>query len=529
MNQPKFSALEAATAVLGEYKKRMGAEVLWVCPVHDDHSPSLSVNKINGKWLCGPCGRGGETGWSLLGFITGTDPADIPAMCAVAESVGLREKYVKPAQQQSWEIENTYDYTDEQGNLLHQTVRLKGKIFRQRRPDGRGGWIWNLGERVVLYNLPAVILSKTVVCCEGEKDCDSLRQWGIAATTNPMGSRNWKPHYNDFLRGKHIVVLPDNDEAGIAHAEKLIAEVLPVAASFKVVNLPGLPPKGDVTDWIEAGGTKDQLRDLVMAAPRVSQGIPAVPPEPTLDIFDLMPGLDKVPDIAVEWVVEDLVPRGALTVLAGERGSFKSFACLDLAARVAVGYPFAGHKTVATPVLYLDRENGAQIINTRKTFLGIGDTSSEDGLSYWGTWMPEDPCGLKDERLIATAEKRKPVIIFDSLIRFAQGKDENSADAMAKVTELFRRLIKAGATVVVIAHKSDKPGSSPYRGSSEILAGCDMGWSLTKEPGNQVKWSCIKNRFREETFFTFRLQPGGFIEVVGEPRSSRPLAQAVRQ
>jgi hypothetical protein len=266
-----------------------------------------------------------------------------------------------------------------------------------------------------------------------------------------------------------------------------------------------------------------------MAAPRISQGLAVVPPEPTLDIFELMPGLDKVPDIAVEWIVEDLLPRSALTVLAGERGSYKSFACLDLAARVAVGYPFAGHKTVATPVLYLDRENGAQIINARKTFLGIGDTSSDDGLSYWGTWMPEDPCSLNDERLIATAEKRKPVIIFDSLIRFAQGKDENSADAMAKVTELFRRLTKVGASVLVIAHKSDKPGSSPYRGSSEILAGCDVGWSLTKEPGHSVKWSCIKNRFREEAFFKFQLQPGGFLEVVLDGQSPVPVSKAVRQ
>lgn len=529
MTQPKYTAIEAATAVLGPFKKRIGSEVLWACPVHNDHDPSLSVNKINGKWLCGPCGRGGETGWSLLAFITGTDPADIPSMCSLAERVGLREEYKKPEKDQPWEIEKTYDYTDESGALLHQTVRLKGKIFRQRRPDGNGGWIWGLGQRVVLYNLPQVIAAKTVICCEGEKDCDSLTAWGITATTNPMGSRNWKPHYNDFLRGKHVVVLPDNDEAGIAHAEKLKAEVLPVAASFKVVNLPDLLPKGDVTDWISQGGTKDELRQLIMAAPRVAQGLAVVPLETTLDIFDLMPGLDKVPNISVEWIVEDLVPRAALTVLAGERGSYKSFACLDLAARVAVGYPFAGHKTITTPVLYLDRENGAQIINARKTFLGIGDTSSEDGLSYWGTWMTEDPCGLNDERLIATAEKRKPLIIFDSLIRFCQGKDENSADAMAKVTELFRKLTKVGATVVVIAHKSDKPGSSPYRGSSEILAGCDVGWSLIKEMGSVVKWQCIKNRFHEEAFFRFQIQPGGFLEVVGDGPAAVPVQKAARQ
>ena len=426
-----------------------------------------------------------------------------------------------------------YDYTDENGALLHQTLRFEPKTFRQRRPYGRT-WINDLKDcRVVLYRLPELLASSYTFLCEGEKDCDSLVALGLVATTNPMGAGKWKQEYTEFLRGKHVIILPDNDEIGVKHACARAIDLGGAAASIKIVKLPDLPEKGDVTDWIAAGGTKEQLRELVKKAvcyASIEQvAKPATFEAEVVDLMNTLPGLDAVPDIAVDWIVADIIPKNSLTILAGEKGSYKSFVCLDLAARVATGYPFAGHQTIATPVIYLDRENSAQIVNQRKYFLGIGGTSAADGLSYWGTWMKEDPCGIRDDRLIATAERHKPLIVFDSLIRFCQGKDENSAEAMAKVTELFRTLTKVGATILVIAHKSDKVGASPYRGSSEILAGCDMGWSLVKQGGGLVEWRGIKNRFGEEGMLQLKIEKGGFTDVGGtvivssRNESTRPM------
>ena len=49
----------------------------------------------------------------------------------------------------------TYQYTDETGVLLYEVLRYEPKTFRQRRPDGNGGWIWQLGDvRRVPYRLP---------------------------------------------------------------------------------------------------------------------------------------------------------------------------------------------------------------------------------------------------------------------------------------------------------------------------------------------------------------------------------------
>src|ERR1700737_3378329 len=57
-----------------------------------------------------------------------------------------------------------YDYRGESGELLYQIVRYEPKDFRQRRPDGKGGWTWKLdGVRRVLYRLPEVITASDVL------------------------------------------------------------------------------------------------------------------------------------------------------------------------------------------------------------------------------------------------------------------------------------------------------------------------------------------------------------------------------
>ena len=89
-----------------------------------------------------------------------------------------------------------YDYTDEAGELLFQVVRYAPKGFRQRRPDGNGGWVWSLGNvRCVPYRLvelmEAVAEARPILIVEGEKDVESLRQLNVCATTNAGGAGKW--------------------------------------------------------------------------------------------------------------------------------------------------------------------------------------------------------------------------------------------------------------------------------------------------------------------------------------------------
>ncbi|MDZ4278289.1 MAG: phage/plasmid primase, P4 family, partial [Dehalococcoidia bacterium] len=168
-------------------------------------------------------------------------------------------------------IAATYDYRDEDGRLLFQVVRLRSKEFRQRRPDGAGGWIWNLrGARRVLYRLPELLAtdpSQPVFLVEGEKDADRLATLGLIATTNPGGAGKWRAEYGEALRGRRVIILPDKDDSGRKHAEQVARSAHGVAADVRVLGLRGLPDKGDVSDWLDAGGTAEELLKLGESAP----------------------------------------------------------------------------------------------------------------------------------------------------------------------------------------------------------------------------------------------------------------------
>ena len=171
-----------------------------------------------------------------------------------------------------------YDYVDEQGALLHQTVRYEPKTFRQRRPDpaNANNWIWNLdGIGTVLYRLPEILTAlkngDVVHVTEGEKDADTLRALGFTATTNPMGAGKWCDSYSELLRNGDVVVHADNDTSGRDHVQKVAASLHGIAARVRVLDIGAVWPecreKGDISDWIRTFGTADKLKEIVYALP----------------------------------------------------------------------------------------------------------------------------------------------------------------------------------------------------------------------------------------------------------------------
>ncbi len=179
-------------------------------------------------------------------------------------------------------IAAAYDYADERGELLFQTVRLYSpKDFRQRR-RGSDGWVWDLkGVRRVIYRLPDLLSAPTeqaLFVVEGEKDADRLWAEGLPATTNPMGAGKWRDEYSESLRGRNVIILSDNDDPGRAHAQQVAQSLHRVAASVRILELPGLSEKGDVSDWLDAGGT---AQELLRVAHDVDEWVaPDAKPEP---------------------------------------------------------------------------------------------------------------------------------------------------------------------------------------------------------------------------------------------------------
>lgn len=186
----------------------------------------------------------------------------------LAVKLGIQQTDLKRTQER---IVATHDYRDEDSSLLFQVVRFEPKSFKQRRPDGKGGWKWNLdGIRRVLYRLPELLatpMDQTVFLVEGEKAADALARLGLAATCSPMGAGKWRDEYAPPFAGRNVVVLPDADDPGEMHAGQAAASLARVTKSLKVVPLPGLDHGQDVYDWLADGNTIEDLLRLTEAAP----------------------------------------------------------------------------------------------------------------------------------------------------------------------------------------------------------------------------------------------------------------------
>jgi putative DNA primase/helicase len=225
------------------------------------------VESATGRWHCfSDCARGGdvvELEMALTGADFKTAKAEVYRIIGRAET----PKGNRPARAR---IAATYDYPDEAGQLLFQTARMDPKDFRQRRPDGKCGWIWNLkGVRLVLYRLPELVkrATETVFICEGEKDVEALESLGLLATCNPMGAGKWRPEYSEAIRGRSVVILPDNDPPGRKHAAAVAADLLRVGCEVRIV---GVPKGKDVSDWLGAGGTLEGLQALASGQPALT-------------------------------------------------------------------------------------------------------------------------------------------------------------------------------------------------------------------------------------------------------------------
>jgi putative DNA primase/helicase len=226
------------------------------CPAHEDDTNSLSISNGN-KGIVLHCHAGCEPTSILTALKLSLSDLFPPAVNTQA---------LNPAKSK---IIATYPYHAANGTLLYQVVRFDPKDFRQRRPDpdNEGGWVWNTKDTLkVLYHLPKVLAAKekgeTIYLVEGERDADALISLGLVATTNTGGAGKWPKSGTATLAGCNVVILPDNDEPGRKHAEVVAGKLAQKARRLKIFNLPDLPEKGDVSDWIRQGGTREKLEEL---------------------------------------------------------------------------------------------------------------------------------------------------------------------------------------------------------------------------------------------------------------------------
>jgi len=159
------------------------------------------------------------------------------------------------------EIVEAYDYHDERAKLVYQVVRYQPKAFRQRQPNGAGGWVWNLdGVEPLLYRLPdvirAVAAGDTIWIVEGEKDADAMNAAGCVATCNSGGAGKWPGGQSRHLAGADVVIVRDKDEVGNEHARQVFSALKPIAKSLRVVEA---RTGKDAADHLAAKHTVEQF------------------------------------------------------------------------------------------------------------------------------------------------------------------------------------------------------------------------------------------------------------------------------
>jgi replicative DNA helicase len=302
--------------VVGQYAElRRGGnanELIGLCPFHKERTPSFTVTLDKQLFHCFGCQAGGDVFDFVMkveGLATFKDAVE-----RVSELAGLGPSHPdaqrpprqqkagpQPLREPQGKIVATYPYADEHGELLYEVLRIepgrdgKSKEFRQRRRHpSDGAWVWGIRKgayrksqtgdwypvkdepvpgdeelpdvRRVLYHLPAVLQADAVYLVEGEKDVGTIESGGLVATTNSGGAaQKWLPEYTESLCGRHVFIIPDNDDPGRKRAKLIEHELAGKAAEVLVV---AVPAGKDVSEFIEAGNSVSDIELLVQEARR---------------------------------------------------------------------------------------------------------------------------------------------------------------------------------------------------------------------------------------------------------------------
>ncbi len=500
--QPEFSPVEAVAYIGSRLPKlrKSGAELRGPCPIHHGKKSSFSINPETGLWSChSGCQRGGDL-IELEKALTGMSfPEARESVCRI----------VGRSSDANGELAMQYSYQDSTGAPIYRKVRRSGKSFRWEMLGSDGKWTPGLkGVTRVLYNLPDVISAETVVYCEGEKDAKRLREAGFVATTAGAAS-DWRPEFAQEFEGKTVIVLYDNDAPGKKHALQVCRALLPVAVEVKLVDLPGVSEKEDVSDWLDAGHRIEELRQLIDSSEALTAVSLLAKPDELLGsapeaadgprvVFDVSQ-LPSVWDIEanLEWAVDGLLVRGGVTLMTAESGTGKSWVGYAIAGAVAHGSPFADRETAKMPVLYLDGENPLYVVKERLLALGIQET---DSVKIWGGWNDPPPTGPSEDPVIRFAKEKQGLIICDPLVAFHDGSEQDAGDTRRFMNK-FRKLANLGATVLVMHHTGKGESSKQYRGSSDFKGSVDLAFKLRGDPKpdgslDRLSLACFKGRVK---------------------------------
>lgn len=424
---------DALQATTGFAPTRQGGD--WKCPAHADGDPSLSLSQ-GSKGAIVTCHAGCRTEDVMAAIgLTMADLFDAPAN-------GKRDEPVA-----------VYHYVDESKTHLYDVLRYANKQFRQRRPDGNGGWEWKLGDvRRVLYRLPQLIegvaAGRPVFVVEGEKDVHAIEMAGGLATCNSGGAGKWRPEYAEHFVGADVLIVADNDPAGTKHAADVEASMVGKARRVRVVRA---AVGKDAADHLASGHTLEEwtasLRPKalkrVLLGSLVAKGVPE-------------------PRMVHPWLY-----AGGLHVIQSEPSVGKSWIALWLTKELM---------EAGWHVVYMDEEGGDDLVAERLDALGLEPDLIDSHFHYYPfpqrAWDDEDLEALAD--MLTSIPGHVAMGVLDSLPDFLTAADMDE-DRSKDVTRFVHRVLgpfrEAGAALVLLDHLVKPPADSTKRTRSRYSRG----------------------------------------------------------
>jgi hypothetical protein len=388
-----------------------------------------------------------------------------------------------------FEQANAYKYTDADGKLLYEVVRyrhrsVKGaKLFRQRRHGANEVlWIADAGIVKVPYQWPALTArpNEAVFFCEGEKDADRLADLGLLATT--VASQKWSDVVVDALTDRDVIIMEDNDAPGRVNAQKSVNALEGRAKSIKVIRLPGLKYKGDVSDWLDSGHTKDELLAYVgnVKPTGASVGPYQFPDEKDIPIWS--------------WLYGRHLLRGTVTGTAASGGTGKSSLAIVEALAITSGKELLG-EMIPFPmrVLLINLEDDRNAMDKRiaaamklhnLTKEDIGDRlfviAKGERKIKMAKRGPNGGVELNDKTFAWLTnyiiEHRIDVTSIDPLVK-THGLNENDNEQMSALVEIIEDVALRGNCAVSLWHHTRKSNGSEAsvdsaRGASSFVDAC---------------------------------------------------------
>ena len=477
MNLAEFlNRLEGVKGRDGQYMAK--------CPAHQDSKPSLSVGVGEDNRILFHCQAGCATEDVLAAL--GLKQRDLFADLRPGD---VFPAYDTPREQHKAgsSVVATYDFFDDKGRLIAQKLRREDKSFTWRRPDGKGGWIYN--RQGVAHRLfVAGELKECITVAEGEKDALTLHSLGFNAASGADGAGpgKWRKEYTEQLRGLQVFVFQDNDKVGKEYAAETCRALHGVAASVRLLDLsavwPEIPEHGDVSDMVAAFGLELAAEKIAALMVKTKEWVPTAEQGAGYKLVKA----SEIPYEPPRWSIAPYFQRGKGTLIQGDNGSGKTAFMCAIAAHMTTGRPLLGISIEAPgDVLILSVEDDLPVLRGRIEASGgnldkCHFLTNAAGLTFNS---PEIESAIK--------QIKAKMVIFDPFQAYLGARVDmfRSNETRPEMAKLFEMCERNDCSCAIIAHMGKGGGerSAVNRalGSVDIPASMRSILQLTRNPENE--------------------------------------------